>query len=130
MWSAAGEQKRIFHGHTAPVTSVAFSRNGQCIASGSLDRTILVWFFSGERVRILNGHTDWIRSVAFSPDGQHIVSGSGDQTVRVWSVFGQVVHSRDGHVHLFTVIYPPVHFAFFLTVGKVPLGTQYAEPGA
>src|ERR1700755_3646494 len=71
----------------AVVLSIAFSRDGQHIVSGSEDRTIRVWnAMTGETAAgPFTGHTDWIRSVAFSPDGQHIVSGSFDRTIRVWN---------------------------------------------
>ncbi|TDL14776.1 hypothetical protein BD410DRAFT_167284 [Rickenella mellea] len=74
--------------HKYWVTSVAFSPDGQTIASGSYDKTVRIWNAStgapiGEP---LYGHTDRITSVAFSPDGQHIVSGSGDKTLRIWNI--------------------------------------------
>jgi WD40 repeat protein len=67
-----------FRGHSGPVTSVAFSPDGQHIVSGSGDQTICVWnAMTGETVvGPFRGHSDWVWSVAFSPDGQHIVSGS------------------------------------------------------
>jgi WD40 repeat protein len=66
---------------------VAFSPDGQHIASGSRDRTIRVWnAMTGETAAgPFTGHTRSIMSVAFSPDDQHIVSGSGDGTIRVWN---------------------------------------------
>jgi WD40 repeat protein len=76
-----------FIGHTDIVMSVAFSPDGQCIISGSCDRTLCVWnATTGEMVvGPLTGHKDDVISVAFSPDGQHIISGSGDQTICLWS---------------------------------------------
>jgi WD40 repeat protein len=66
---------------------VAFSPDGQHIASGSNDQTIIVRNAkTGETVAgPFHGHSAWVRSVAFSPDGQHIVSGSNDQTRIVWN---------------------------------------------
>ncbi|KAG9075711.1 hypothetical protein FRC06_009942, partial [Ceratobasidium sp. 370] len=68
------------------VNSVAFSRDGHRIVSGSHDKTVRVWDAdTGAPIgEPLTGHSDLVTSVAFSPDGHRIVSGSCDRTVRVW----------------------------------------------
>ena len=70
------------------VSSVAFSPDGQRMASGSwdTDNTVRLWdAATGQPIGApLTGHTDPVNSVAFSPDGTRIVSGSWDKTVRVW----------------------------------------------
>ena len=72
-------------GHTNPVHGVAFSPDGQTLASGSWDNTVRLWRVSdGILLRTLEGHTDPVLSVAFSPDGQTLASGSRDKTVRLW----------------------------------------------
>ena len=69
----------------APVRSVAFSPNGQALASGSLDNTIRLWdAASGALLRTLEGHTHHVLSVVFSPDGRLLASGSEDNTVKIW----------------------------------------------
>ena len=73
--------------HPAPVYSVAFSPDGQILASGSYDNTVRLWRVSdGTLLRILVGHTNLVLSVAFSPDGQTLASGSWDRTVRLWKL--------------------------------------------
>jgi WD40 repeat protein len=68
------------------INSVAFSPDGQRIASASDDCTIRVWdAATGEVVAgPFTGHTNEVNSVAFSPDGQRIASASRDHTIRVW----------------------------------------------
>jgi WD40 repeat protein/transcriptional regulator with XRE-family HTH domain/tRNA A-37 threonylcarbamoyl transferase component Bud32 len=74
--------------HTDPVKSVAFSSDGQILASGSNDGTIILWdVATGQPLGPpLTGHTDTVRSVAFSPDGQTLASSSFDNTIILWNV--------------------------------------------
>src|SRR5262249_40076518 len=75
-------------GHTNFVLSVAFSPDGKTLASGSGDKTIILWDVASRQPlgAPLTGHTDSVRSVAFSPDGKTLASGSGDKTIILWDV--------------------------------------------
>ncbi|MET8873180.1 caspase family protein [Nocardia sp. NPDC004604] len=73
-------------GHTAAVTSVAFSHDGALLVSASRDNTVRIWHTgTGRQIgEPLSGHTAWVNSVAFSPDDTRIASGSDDGTIRIW----------------------------------------------
>src|SRR5258707_5567511 len=70
-------------GHTGPGYSVAFSPDGTTLASGSEDKTIILWGVVSHQPldSPLTAHTNWVRSVAFSPDGTTLASASESKTI-------------------------------------------------
>ena len=82
------------------MNSVAFSRDGTRIVSGSRDKTLRLWDAkSSQPIRPLQGHKYSVTSVAFSPDGTRTVSGSDDKTLRLWDAkSGQPIGAQlQGH---------------------------------
>lgn len=90
---------QTYFGHNSWVSTLAWSPNGQWIASGGGDCTVQVWnVATGETHSVYHGHTNYVQAVAWSPDGQYIASGSDDCTVKVWNIStGNLIFTYSEH---------------------------------
>jgi len=70
--------------HTSGATSVAWSPNGEYLASGGADRLLKLWRPGTGPPRDLLGHTSTVNFVAWSPDGQSVASADSS-CVRIWA---------------------------------------------
>jgi hypothetical protein len=68
-------------GHQDVVLSVAFSADGETLASASWDDTVILWDVASRKPlgEPLKGHQNGLWSVAFSPDGKTLASGEPGQ---------------------------------------------------
>ncbi len=100
---------RTLSGHSDEVHSVAFSPDGQFLASGASDHTIRGWNArTGQPVGALPGHVGRISSVNFSPDGELLASGGSDKTVRVWKLpNGEPFHMLNHLDWVFSLVFSP-----------------------
>ena len=71
---ATGNVKHIIP-HDDSVRSVAFSPDGQWLATGSCNWNARLIEVATGAVRRTMKHDDWVRSVAFSPDGLMACNG-------------------------------------------------------
>ncbi|MEI6427347.1 MAG: WD40 repeat domain-containing serine/threonine-protein kinase [Pseudanabaena sp. ELA607] len=94
--------------HSEPVYGVRISPNGQWLASGSGDRTAIIWDRITQKQKYtLKGHTDRIYDLDFSPNGQLLATGSSDRTIKIWQVStGKLLHTFTGHKdRIYTVLF-------------------------
>jgi WD40 repeat protein/actin-like ATPase involved in cell morphogenesis len=96
-------------GHSDEVHSVAFSPDGQFLASGASDYTIRGWNVrTGQPVGTLSGHVGRVSSVTFDPKGELLASGGFDKTVRVWKLpNGEPFHTLNHSDWVFSVVFSP-----------------------
>ncbi|MUG98513.1 hypothetical protein F7734_41960 [Scytonema sp. UIC 10036] len=93
-------------GHRGTVVSVAFSPDGQWIATSASDRTITIWQRDGKLVRTL-AQTATIHRVRFSPDSRQIAGAGLDGTVFLWTVTGQLLATFKHKAPVWQVAFSP-----------------------
>jgi len=79
--------KSVFAETLSRILTVAFSPNGQILATGDTNGEISLWLVAtGKKLANWQAHQNWIRSIAFSPDGTILASGSKDKTIKLWNI--------------------------------------------
>ena len=133
VWCFGGEGKvgRSVSG-PAEVRSLAWSLDGQRLASGSADGLIRLWGGDGRLGPVLRGHFTYVQSLSWSPDGQHLASGSVDGTVRLWGsdgTPGSVLRSHTNSVNSVSWSADGQHLASGGADGTVRLWDGQGKPG-
>jgi WD40 repeat protein len=82
-----------FKGHKDEITALAFALHDDSFASGSKDKTVIVWDRKKEAAKFTGeGHSDAITSLAFEDSGKYVASASKDGTVRLWDLTEKKKH--------------------------------------
>ena len=85
--TSVGSNQVVLEGHGAEVQSIAYSPDGNWIASGSDDQTLRIWDANrGIQVAQLKGISGFVRSVSFSADGKTLASASTDGMINIYEV--------------------------------------------
>ena len=84
--------------HRHPTTALAFSPDGQRLASASLGRSVSLWDATTHELRQTLPHDGNVLGVAFSWDGERLASVGEDKTVHIWdAATGREVLGLQGH---------------------------------
>jgi ribosomal RNA-processing protein 9 len=86
-----GNKKRSndqsFKHHTNQILAVAASSSGKFVATGGLDKRLIVWSAADlTPLRVFTQHRDAVTSLAFRRGTHQLYSGSKDRTIKTWSL--------------------------------------------
>jgi WD40 repeat protein len=80
--------------HTRIVLAVAFSPNGQILATGSDDNSIKLWDVNTSKLISTHLGESWsVPGLAFTADSGTLISCSWDKTIKLWSISIRNSHS-------------------------------------
>jgi WD40 repeat protein len=136
-----GKKRGHFTGHAARVRALAFSADGERLASGSEDTTVLVWDVAGQAEagqaprapaegqagakpgeaalkHTLKGHKEKVAAVAFDLNGKTVASGGDDGKVVLWEAatgtkLAELSRGRSEDTEVSSLVFAP-----FGTYGK------------
>ncbi|MGL4421473.1 MAG: WD40 repeat domain-containing protein, partial [Gemmataceae bacterium] len=84
---ASSKLVRTLIGHTESVVTMAFAPDGKSLATGSDDKTVIIWdTATGQRRQTLTGLKDSVTTVAFSKDGTRLAIAAGSDGIHIYGL--------------------------------------------
>jgi hypothetical protein len=75
------------NGHFNEIRCLTYSPDGRYLATGSFDRTVVVWDAARMRLAVrLGPHEGAVEALAFTPDSKALLTASADGFLRLWSI--------------------------------------------
>jgi serine/threonine protein kinase len=90
--------------HAGKVYALAFSTNGQLLASGSADQKVRIWNTENwSLVYTFDGHHQSVTSLGFLPNSEILVSTGADRSIRFWDTTKKQLIKVMNDVHQGTI---------------------------
>jgi WD40 repeat protein len=124
IWNGStGTKLTTLEGHRGLVWAIAFSPDGNLLATTNTGSTAQIWNWrpgsKGEPLT-LRGHRGWVFDLAFSADGRHVATASWDSTARIWDAnSGVLVDSIPEQNAVLAVAYSRDGKYLALATGKI-----------
>jgi WD40 repeat protein len=114
------------------ITSVAFSPDGEQIATSDTNGSIQIWNLKdGQQLALCLGHNSWVWDVAYSPSQPIIASCGQDHQVRLWDIHtGKCLKLMEGHTGIIgSVSFSPDGKMLASTSGDHTIRLWHVETG-
>ncbi len=95
--------------HRRPVWGLAFSGNGQTLASGGSERVVKTYNLRSKSAGVtFKGSGGYVSDVAYSPNGKQLAAASGDGAVRIYNAgSGSLLRRLSGSGEVSKIAYTP-----------------------
>ncbi|XP_077435754.1 chromatin assembly factor 1 subunit B [Vanacampus margaritifer] len=130
---------KTLRGHIEDVYDICWTRDGNCMVSGSVDNTAIMWDINkGQKLCILNDHKSYVQGVTWDPLGQYVATLSCDRVMRVYSTHTKKKaffvskmssgSSTDGEVKQHRIFHDDSMRSFFRRLSFTPDGSFLLAP--
>lgn len=96
--------------------ALAWSPNGQLLATANGPKIYLLDALSGNPLRLLTGHTSEVRALAWKPDGAQLASAGQDGSLQLWAMLAEETYPTPAVSPAPNPIIPPVRASSSLPI--------------